>query len=107
MTAEGWVYVGSVNDFEEGISKVVQVGDDEVVVCRVEGEFRAVENRCSHDDGPLGEGEVSGHEVTCPRHGAKFDLRSGAALSMPAVTPIETFDVREDGGSIYVKPIEE
>ena len=76
------------------------------MVCRVEGELRAVENRCSHDDGPLGEGEVAGHEVTCPRHGARFDLRSGAALSMPAVTPIDTFEVRQDGDGIYVKPVD-
>jgi 3-phenylpropionate/trans-cinnamate dioxygenase ferredoxin subunit len=107
MAAEGWIYVGNVSDFEDGVSKVVGVGEDEVVVCRVEGELRAVENRCSHDDGPLGEGEVSGHEVTCPRHGARFDLRSGAALSMPAVTPIATFEVRQDGDAVYVKPAEE
>ena len=106
MTADSWVYVGDVSEFEEGISKVVEVGEGEVVVCRVEGELRAVENRCSHDDGPLGEGEVAGHEVTCPRHGARFDLRSGAALSMPAVTPIDTFEVRQDGDGIYVKPVD-
>jgi 3-phenylpropionate/trans-cinnamate dioxygenase ferredoxin subunit len=104
MTADGWVYVGDASEFEEGTSKIVQVGEDEVVVCRVEGSFRAVENRCSHDDGPLGEGEVSGHEVTCPRHGARFDLRTGAALSMPAVTSIETFEVLQEEQAVYVKP---
>ena len=104
MTADGWVYVGDMSEFEEGVSKIVQVGEDEVVVCRVEGTFQAVENRCSHDDGPLGEGEVSGHEVTCPRHGARFDLRTGAALSMPAVMPIATFEIRQEGDSLYVRP---
>jgi 3-phenylpropionate/trans-cinnamate dioxygenase ferredoxin subunit len=104
MSADGWVYVGDVSEFEEGTSKIVQVGEDEVVVCRVEGGLHAVENRCSHDDGPLGEGEVSGPEVTCPRHGARFDLRTGAALSMPAITPIATFEVREEEGAVYVKP---
>lgn len=98
-----WVFVATVDDLGEGDSRVVEVDRDEVLVCVSGGEWHAVENRCSHDDGPLDEGVVAGDEVTCPRHGARFDLTTGAALCMPAVTPIRVYEVRIDDDRVYVR----
>ncbi len=74
-----------------------------VAVVSSEGAFYAVEDRCTHDDGPLGEGALEGGRLRCPRHGALFDVRSGAALRMPAVTPVRTFPVRVEGESVFVE----
>ena len=64
--------------------------------------FYAIADVCSHDDGPLAEGDVEGHEVICPRHGAHFDLQSGKALSLPAVVDIPAYPVRVEGDEILV-----
>jgi len=62
-----------------------------------------VENRCSHDDGPLGEGKLFGLELECPRHGARFDVSTGRATRMPAVAPIETFPAAIEGADVFVE----
>jgi 3-phenylpropionate/trans-cinnamate dioxygenase ferredoxin subunit len=69
------------------------------------GELYAIEDRCSHDDGPLclGLWETDDCTVTCPRHGARFDLESGRALSLPAYLPVRTFPVRVDDGVVVVE----
>ncbi|MDE2292815.1 MAG: Rieske 2Fe-2S domain-containing protein [Elusimicrobia bacterium] len=84
--------------------KVVEVGGLRVALCNVEGTFYAVEDLCTHDDGPLGEGTLSDGRLTCPRHGAQFDARTGAAVRMPAVTPVRTFPVKVVGGDVVVEP---
>jgi 3-phenylpropionate/trans-cinnamate dioxygenase ferredoxin subunit len=69
------------------------------------GELFALEDRCSHDDGPLCEGEFDVEEgvAICPRHGARFDIRTGRPLTLPAVLPVETFPVRVEDGSVLVE----
>jgi 3-phenylpropionate/trans-cinnamate dioxygenase ferredoxin subunit len=62
----------------------------------------AIDDVCTHDDGPVGEGEVDGFTITCPRHGARFDIRSGKALSLPAVVDVNTYPVREKDGWIEI-----
>jgi 3-phenylpropionate/trans-cinnamate dioxygenase ferredoxin subunit len=75
-----------------------------VGVYNLGGEYYAIEDRCSHDDGPLCEGDFDDETgvVVCPRHGANFDIRSGRPLTLPAVVPVETFPVRVDDGIIKV-----
>ena len=65
-----------------------------IVVFRVGGELFAIADACSHDDGPLGDGDLEGNEIICPRHGARFDIRTGKALSLPAVVAIPVYPVR-------------
>ena len=73
-----------------------------LALARAGGRLYAVEDRCSHDDGPLGEGRIEGCEVVCPRHGARFDLRDGRPTRMPAATPILSVPVREEDGKVLV-----
>lgn len=100
--AERWIAVAAVGDIPPGTTRVVQVGDRSLALCNVNGEFFAVQNLCTHDGGPLGEGVLFGYAIECPRHGARFDVRSGAVLALPAVRPIQTFKTRVQGGKIEV-----
>ena len=84
--------------------KLVHSGLVTVGVYNVDGELYALEDRCSHDDGPLVEGDWDPEEAVavCPRHGARFDIRTGRPLSLPAVLPVETFPVRVEDGVVTV-----
>ena len=77
----------------------------EIVVVNLDGQFYAVEDVCTHDGGPLGEGKLDGCELICPRHGARFDVRTGAATRMPAIEPVPTYEVRVEDGDVLVEVI--
>ena len=98
------VSICPVEDLPPGSMKLVHAGEISVGVYNVEGEYFAIEDRCSHDDGPLVEGDWEPDEaiVICPRHGARFDIRTGRALTLPAYLPVETFPVRVDDGVVKV-----
>ncbi len=99
------VPVGRVEDLPEGGVWTVEVSEElRVAVFRVQGRFYALEDRCSHEDAPLSEGEiVEGCCVKCPWHGAKFDLATGRPLSLPAVLPVQTFPVFVEEGQVVVE----
>jgi 3-phenylpropionate/trans-cinnamate dioxygenase ferredoxin component len=84
--------------------KIVWAGSLAIGVYNLNGEYYALEDRCSHDDGPLCEGDFDCEEgvAICPRHGASIDIRSGRALTLPAVHPVATYPVRLDNGMIKV-----
>ena len=94
--------VGPADEIPEGGVKIVQSGSLFVGVYRIDGQFYAIEDRCSHDDGPLCEGDREGFEVICPRHGARFDLRTGAVLSLPATEDVEAFPWSSAGRRVFV-----
>ena len=96
--------VGPVEDLPRGSVKIVHAGEISVGVYNLDGEFYAIEDRCSHDDGPLCEGEFDPEEryAICPRHGARIDIPTGRPLTLPAVLPVETFPVRVDDGMVKV-----
>jgi len=94
--------VGPVEELPPGSVKIVVAGSIAVGVYNLDGEFYAIEDRCSHDDGPLCEGERDGFCVVCPRHGARFDLRTGAVLSLPATEDVEAFEVVVRDGEAFV-----
>jgi 3-phenylpropionate/trans-cinnamate dioxygenase ferredoxin subunit len=90
-------------DLPEGAARVFVVDGLSLAAARSGTKVFVVENRCSHDDGPLGEGRILDGEIECPRHGARFDLASGRATRMPAVAPIETFTATIDGADVFVE----
>jgi 3-phenylpropionate/trans-cinnamate dioxygenase ferredoxin subunit len=99
------IEVCPVEELPPGHVKVVHADAISVGVYNLEGSYFALEDRCSHDDGPLCEGDWDPDEgvVICPRHGANFDIRTGDALTLPAVTPVEIYPVRVVDGLIKVE----
>lgn len=84
----------SLDDLIPGDRIFIEVDDMSVVLFNIAGDVYAIEDRCTHDDGPLGEGELEGYEIVCPRHGARFDVRDGRALTLPAIEPTRYFPIR-------------
>ena len=80
----------------------VEVEDRPIVVFNIAGGLFSIADVCSHDDGPVGEGDLEGFAITCPRHGAEFDVRSGKVLKMPAVVDIPAYPVRVLDGMIQL-----
>lgn len=94
--------VAAVGDLPNGERLFVEIDSEYIIVFNIGGEYFAIADLCSHDDGPLGDGEVIDHAVACPRHGARFDLRSGEALTFPAVQDIPAYPVRIKDGAVEV-----
>lgn len=90
------------NDLLSGERLFVDIGETPIVIFNIAGEFFAIGDVCTHDDGPLGDGDVEDHVVICPRHGAEFDVRTGRVLSMPAVVDIPAYPVEVRNGSVFV-----
>ena len=97
-----FVTVAKVSEIAPGTVKVVRIDGVPIGVANVDGEFYAFGDVCTHDDGPVAEGELDGHQIECPRHGARFDIRTGAAKLLPAVTPIPVYPLRVEGDEIQV-----
>jgi len=98
-----WVTVAKVGELAPGTHRVVDVDGASVAVFNVAGEYYAIEDVCTHDGGQLTGGFVEGDQVVCPRHGARFCIRTGAALTAPAYEPTAKFPVRVEGGVIQVR----
>jgi len=100
------ITVCALEELPEGEMRLVEADGRKIGVFHCEGgELFAIEDRCSHDDGPLAEGEfdVGSCTVECPRHGSRFDLRSGRPRSLPAYLPVETFAARVEDGEIRLE----
>ena len=97
-----FVKVADVDELGPGDRKVVEVKGRYVALFNVEGEFFAIEDICTHDDGPLAEGELDSHVIECPRHGATFDVRTGEVLSFPAITSVASYRVKIENGKVLV-----
>ena len=97
------VPVAKVSDIAPGTTKAVRVGDIDVMLCNVDGSIYAIEDVCTHDGGILDQGRLDGACIECPRHGARFDVRTGTALTLPAILPVPTYSVRVEGDDIYVE----
>ena len=85
-----------------GEMRRVMVDGVSVLLCNVDGELYAVEDVCTHDGGALDGGELDGNRIMCPRHGALFDVTTGKALTLPAVSPLPTYAVRVEGDDVFV-----
>ncbi len=101
---EDLVRVAAIEDIPPGERLLVELEGIRIAVFNLDGDYYAIEDVCTHDGGPLVEGEVlDGGQVECPRHGARFDIRTGEALSMPAFEPTPSYEVQIDGGDIYLE----
>lgn len=98
-----WIDVCGRDDMLPGEFKVVWDEDTPIAVYNIDGMFYAIEDTCTHDGGDLAGGEIHGFEVECPRHGARFDVRSGEVTHAPATEPIASFPVREQNGRIQTR----
>jgi 3-phenylpropionate/trans-cinnamate dioxygenase ferredoxin subunit len=98
-----WVRVEAVADFPEGESRLIDVDGVRVAVFHLAEGFFAVEDVCTHDGGELTGGELNGHEITCPRHGARFDIRTGAVLAPPAYEDLAVLPTRVEDGWLQVR----
>ena len=98
-----WVKVARAADVAEGRATVVTANGQRLALARVGGQVYAVQDLCTHDGGPLGEGEIVDHSIECPRHGARFDVKSGAVVTVPAVVPVKTFPVKVAGDEVLVE----
>ena len=98
-----FIKIATVSDIPDPGKQLLEVDDRLVVLFHVGGEFYCLEDLCTHDGGTLGDGGLEEYAIACPRHGAKFDVRNGKALTMPATEATGSHEVKVDGDDIYVK----
>lgn len=97
-----FVEIAPASELPNGERLFVELGDKPIVVFNIAGQFFAIGDVCSHDDGPLGDGVIEGFNVVCPRHGAEFDIRTGKVMQMPAVVDIPAYPVMVRDGTIFI-----
>lgn len=98
-----FVKVASVTDLPPGQRLWFEFEEETVIVFNVDGNYYCIADLCTHDGGPLEDGELIGCQIECPRHGATFDIRTGKATKLPAFEPVPTFEVKVEDGDIYVE----
>jgi 3-phenylpropionate/trans-cinnamate dioxygenase ferredoxin subunit len=94
--------VAKRSEIAPGTTRLVVADGAEILLCNVDGQLYAVEDVCTHDGGPLDQGDLEGANVVCPRHGATFDVRTGDVITLPAVVPLMTFAVSIEGDDVFV-----
>jgi 3-phenylpropionate/trans-cinnamate dioxygenase ferredoxin subunit len=98
----GFQKVAKTTDIPLGEMAGFEAGHREILLAHTDDGFFAVIDECSHDSAPISDGELFGNEVVCPRHGARFDLRTGAVTAPPAIVPIDTVEIKIEGDDIWV-----
>ena len=98
-----WHKIAETGDPGPGVVRMFEVAGEYVALCNVEGEYHAVEDVCTHDGGPLDQGELDGDEIECPRHGARFCVKTGKALCLPAIVGLRVFPVKLEGNAVLVE----
>ena len=98
-----FVQAAKVSDIADPGKLMLELDDRLVVLLHIDGQFFCMDDVCTHDGGPLGEGQLCGHDLACPRHGAKFDVRNGAVLTMPATEATIVHEVKIEAGNVFVR----
>jgi len=99
----GFVKVAKTDEIVPGQGKMIEVGGKKIALFNVEGSFHAIDDTCTHRGGPLSEGVLEGKQVTCPWHGATFDVTSGEVLGPPATQGVARYNVRVEASDIEVE----
>ncbi len=94
--------VATQDEIPVGERLFLEINDEPIVIINLAGTLFAIGDVCTHDEGPLGDGEIEDHQIICPRHGARFDLRTGKALTLPAVVDIPVYPVRIEGNDVFI-----
>ena len=97
-----FVRVASKKDVLNGEVRVFPANGTNIALANVDGTYYALQDVCTHDGGPLGEGFIWGDEIECPRHGARFDVKTGRVMALPAVLPVRTYPVQVEGDEVMV-----
>ena len=97
-----WIDAGLTNNLADGQAKSIAVGRRMIAVVRSGESYFAIEDICTHDGAALTGGEIEGNEIICPRHGARFCLRTGEALTPPAYEPVRVFATKIENGHLWV-----
>ena len=97
-----YIEIAPVSELPNGERLFVEIADKPIVIFNIADQIFAIGDVCTHDNGPLGDGDLEGHDIVCPRHGAKFDIRTGKAIQMPAVEDIPAYPVQVRAGNIFV-----
>lgn len=100
---QDWILVANIDEFAPGDRRIVESQGTRIVVFNLDGEYYAIEDMCTHDYAPLDGGVIEGDAIMCPRHGARFCIKTGEALTPPAYEPIITFPVRVENGVVLVR----
>lgn len=96
------IKVATRSELASGGKKLVEIDGLAIALFRIGDDYYAIEDVCTHDGGPLAEGELHGKEIECPRHGARFDVQTGKALCLPAVDPVDVYKVELRGDDVYI-----
>ena len=99
---EGFVPAAKASEIAVGAFKPAEAGGKRLLICHTDGGFYAIDDTCTHDDGPLADGWLEGTAIECPRHGARFDVTTGQVLCLPAAVPIHAYRVRVQGDEVQV-----
>ena len=99
-----YVRVAAADEVPSGGVTAVSVAGRTIAIFNVEGTFYAVDDTCTHEYAPLSQGPRNGEIITCPKHGSRFNVRTGRVLSLPAVVPVSTYPVKVEDGQVYVLP---
>ena len=89
-----FISIGSVDEIREGERLFIEIDENPIMILNIAGNYYAIGDVCSHDGGPVGEGNLEGFEIICTRHGARFDVRTGKVLALPAFVDIPAYPVR-------------
>jgi 3-phenylpropionate/trans-cinnamate dioxygenase ferredoxin subunit len=98
-----WIDAGAADALGDGEAKSIFAGRRNIAVARSGAAYYAIEDVCTHDGEPLTGGDIDGAQIICPRHGARFCLRTGEALTPPAYEPVRTFEIKIENGRLWVR----
>nr|MBN2276162.1 non-heme iron oxygenase ferredoxin subunit [candidate division Zixibacteria bacterium] len=101
MTEE-YIRVCRLDDLQEARTRVFEIGGKQLLVAREKDQVYIIDNTCTHDNGIIGDGKVIQGEVQCPRHGARFDIKTGRAMQLPAIMDIKTYKTMVVNGDVMV-----
>ena len=98
-----FVRVTTADDIPVGTCKAFEVDFERILIVHIDEGFFAIADECTHDSGIISDGLLIGHEVVCPRHGARFDVKTGAVTAPPAIVPVDTYDVKIEDNNVLVR----
>lgn len=103
MAMSKFISVARQEDIPPGGRLHLELEEESIIILNIDGEYFCIADLCTHDGGPLEDGDVIDHQIECPRHGARFDIRSGAVTRLPATDPIPTYSVRVEDEQIWIE----